>query len=325
MAILRLFQLVLALVALGSWVVRIGTALAAYVGWVAADPLMRRRSGQAVGLIGIWLFVGIVVGVVLIILGADQLRPQVMGDATGMEPGVVVFVVTLVAASAAFAGPKLTLLTTRAWIVARGGQIPTTPAEVAPADDIGRPGPVILGGRIDTSSNIVAVEVPTGWIAIDRTFPRLWEHLQTVEVDAFRWADAGFDDSGVPRSEILIDAWETELSPLPPQRLRIVRIPCDLKDVSGLATRARARLDAGLGPPPIRIIRDRHVELPAGRATELSYVVRLAGGSSRGNERWITELHLLHDGWEYVLEFGGPTAAYNQRRSIWESFELLRT
>jgi len=67
------------------------------------------------------------------------------------------------------------------------------------------------------------------------------------------------------------------------------------------------------------------VELPAGRATELSYVVRLAGGSSRGNERWITELHLLHDGWEYVLEFGGPTAAYNQRRSIWESFELLRT
>jgi hypothetical protein len=36
-------------------------------------------------------------------------------------------------------------------------------------------------------------------------------------------------------------------------------------------------------------------------------------------------LHLLEEGWEYVLEFGGPTAAYNLRNSIARSFEPFRT
>lgn len=324
MAVLGIFRLMLSLLALMNWIVRIGTMLAAYVGWVAADPLMRRRQGRATGLIVTWVFIGVVVGMVGVILFAGQLRPRVRGDAVDIEPGVVVLVVALVAAIAAVAGPKLSLLAARGWIVARGGETPSLQLDEPPTVDAGSSGPVIEGGRIETSDGSVAVQVPTSWVAIDRTFPGLWEHPQALDIDAFRWADAGFDEPMLPDAEVLVDAWDAAPGTEPPQRLRVLRIPTDSKDLAAVATRARSRLAAGISSASIRILRDRQLELPAGGAAEVSYVVRLTDGSSGQAELRVTELHLLEGAWEYVLEFGGPTAAYNQRSSMARSLELTR-
>lgn len=175
-------------VGIGFWaIVGVGWAIREYVRGLAQDQVMKRRPDPwtaAVGLLLVWLLLGIIAGVAIVAIGlALRPSPEVNGDPLPrdlMPSQEMITVGVLVIVGLTLFGPYATLPVLRRWRRFTGPDERTKArAFLALADPVR--GPVVRGGRIDVPSAGVSMELPMEWHAFDMTDPSV--RVAALEVE----------------------------------------------------------------------------------------------------------------------------------------------